>query len=382
MMLNKKTIISLLLSVTLLCFAKPFFTWFNAYVIVVPVLVLLLFAIFNNFLIIRKLDLNFIILFVLLALIFIPFREFDIFSLYNLVLVFLVFLVFLMDGEVVYKAANNFINIMAAISIFTIISYVFLTFNIPFPHIYINNEARTDRAFIYFSAVFLDSQAFNVGGLNIYRANGWFQEPGHFGIYLAMALILMEKTFTSFKGKIITIALFLTFSSSAYILYFLILFLKNLKSTKIVIPIILIFISCLSYLYIPFITSLMDNLFFYKFQTDSVLEDRSRGGDYLGEISLSNYFWGKGFEFLSLNDILISDYRRFIVSSGFISLFFLFIFFMLICFNAIKNKNTILLCTLLTVFVIFLHRSWMLYQGFVWIYLTMIMVLSKYLKAK
>ncbi|WOE41672.1 hypothetical protein [Acinetobacter chinensis] len=382
MILEKKNILSLLLSFTMLCFTKPFFTWFNAYITIIPIFILLLYVLLNNYLVYRRLDLNFAILLIVVISVFFPFREFDKFSLYNIILIFLIILVSLIDKSVISKALDSFTDIMFFISIFTIFSYIFLMLNVPFPHFYINNEARMDRSFIYLLAVFLDSQSFSVGGINIYRANGWFQEPGHFGIYLAMALILVKETFTSLKGKVITLALILTFSSSAYILYFLILILKNFNLNKIIFPISFIFLGFLAYLNIPFITSLMDNLFFYKFQTDSILEDRSRGSDYLGEINLSNYFWGRGFEYLSLNEILVSDYRRFIVSSGYISLIFLFIFFIVLFLDAVKKKNTILLCAVISIFIIFMHRSWMLYQGFIWLYLTMVIFLSKSIKFK
>lgn len=375
MRVKVNNIIAFFLAATLLFFTKPFFTWFNAYVILIPAILFFLLVFIKGGVVKKELSRNSFLLILLILLIFLPFREFDFVNLYSFLFIFVLFVAFYLKEDVLLHALDIYVYLIFIICLMTIISYIMLIMKVPIPFIFIENEARIDKVFIYFTAVFLDSQIFNINGFNLYRANGWFQEPGHFGIYLVLALIALKQPFSSIRGKIIIFTLLLTFSASAYLLFLLLLLLKNFDFKKIYLVLSVFLLIYLMYMNIPLIRTLLDDIILYKFRTESILDDRTKDIDILGDINLFNYFMGKGSLYLSELDIVVSDYRRFIVTSGYFSFLFLFAFFFGVLFSAIKGKNKVLICLVTIIFVILMHRSWMLYQGFIWIYLTIFLAL-------
>ncbi|WP_219605531.1 hypothetical protein, partial [Vibrio parahaemolyticus] len=68
--------------------------------------------------------------------------------------------------------------------------FVFLWFvyfvGVPFPDIVIDNGDRDNGNFyyqLYYGVVYLNSQVINVGSLVFFRNHGFFEEPGHLGVF-------------------------------------------------------------------------------------------------------------------------------------------------------------------------------------------------------
>lgn len=377
MIVNKESYLALFFSLLLISFANPFYVWVSPAIVIS---IFFIISVINFVFIYNKINIlkEPLILFFLLLIvyIFLPFRLYDIFSFYDLIFIFSCFIFLSIDKELILKIIDKYILLMCIISFLTIVSSLLFLLNFPFPAIQIGNENRLESVYLYYFSVYLDSQILSFGGVSLYRANGWFQEPGHFAVYLSVALVFIKNIFSSVKGKIIVLALLITFSATAYFLLFTILIFRylNIKNFMYLTLFLIIFAGIYN---IPFMQDLIDNLIISKFDTESVLDDRTKGLSFLDLSNLNMYFYGMGKGFLDFYEIHISDFRKFIVTSGYIGLIFLFLFYLLFLFKSIFYKNKIVNLMLLILLIVFIHRSWMFYQGFIWILFSILLVILK-----
>ena len=373
MKINKVNLLSYSIAFMLVSFTNPVYLWGNASLILMISFAFFLFNFFNNGVAIKRKKLYpLIIFFIILTIyIFFPFREYDEFKLYYFVFLITCYMIFFLKDEILVSARMAYVNIVVFISILTIFSSILFFLKVPFPYITIASDTRVDTVILYFFSIYLDSQLLNLGSLSIYRANGWFLEPGHYGIYLGIALSFIDNILKSNKGKILLLATFLTFSATAYFFMFIVVVFKYF-SIKRSIWLFSFFILCFSVYTIPVINKFINDVILFKFQNESVLDARTVGIEYIDVNNYSRYLFGRGLSYIDHLDIVVSDYRRFIVSTGYIGFFLLVVMYICIVYKAILYKKNYIFIGLILVFLVLMHRSWMFYLGFIWIYLALI----------
>lgn len=378
MEINKPTLLSWSLAFLLISFANPVYTWFNpSFVLILSFFFFLLMFFVNKVKVLTKDIFPLVLFFIILSIYtFLPFRPYDNFKLYYIVFLASCYLVFFINHNSLIGFKKVYVNLMVFISIITIISSILFLLKINFPYITIPSETRRDTVVLYFFSIYLDSQVIDMGSYSLYRANGWFIEPGHFGIYLSIALTFLNDIFKTHKGRILLLAMFFTFSATAYFILFSIIFFKYFSLKK-MIWLFCFILLCLVVYFVPSINQLVNDFVLLKFQSDSVLNDRTIGAEYLDLNNYSKYIFGNGMEYLDYLKIEVSDYRRFIVTSGYVGfvLFCGFIFYFF--YKAVLNRNSYVLLGIMIVTIVFIHRSWMFYFGFIWIYLAILVASFK-----
>lgn len=372
MILVKKDLLAYSLAALVISFAKPVYTWWNPSIVIsIFFLIFIILFLITNKIVIRK-DISIVFFFLVVIYIFTPFREFDEFKAYYLTFLFSCFIVFLLDQSTLEKFKYAYLNIMYIISILTIISSLFFIFKLGFPSIQISNEGRRDIVYLYYFSTYLDSEIIRFPGGSIYRANGWFQEPGHYGIYLGIALTFLKDFLKSIKGYIIILSIFLTFSASAYIILLVLVFINYFSLKKITIMIGILLLGFFLYS-VPFFNGIINEVILVKFQGGNILDERTKGLIDFNLQDYGKYLFGQGIGYLDYLEIVLSDYRRFIVSSGYIGLLLLISMYFYLLLKAISKRDKVFILGLVIIFIIFTHRSWAFYQGFVWLYLAVMM---------
>src|SRR5690554_6854962 len=231
---------------------------------------------------------------------------------------------------------------------------------------------------LYGLVVSSTNTVYEVGGLTIARICGPFMEPGHFSIYIGL-LLIFEKIVLNKLSKIFIITGALTFSPTFLIflalswLYEMLYYKKYSNIFKYVlfllIPVSLIFI---------FLDDIKDELVYLfigrNFERSGLsltelLDDRA------GKSALTfyNYFketpavwYGKGVEYLE--DIgVLSDYRGMIFKYGIVG--FGLSILMLLCIPFFSDKKLERVIVTLIILTIYLHRSWMFENSFIYLFL-------------
>lgn len=378
-----QSLTSLMLGLSMFLLAKPFFVWGRTWVYVLPVAGLVFFGIFclagrfNS-----RLLVGIAASWVCFFLVWLPFREFDSFSLF-LFVVFVPFsIVFFLSRKVVDAAIDVYVDLMILVAACSIVSMLAWAVSLPFPTIVIDNEARSDIFYLYYLSLILDSQTFGAAAITITRAVGWFQEPGHFAIYLSVALVFCLERQKRWQTIILSFALMLTFSTTAYILM-VVIFTVASGRYKNILWFSLIAVFCwLIYYFVPPVTDLFNELFVEKlfgssgagFNAIETLEARTKGAAFGVWPDFDEYFLGIGLGYFDYMGLVLSDYRRLIIGSGYLSFFALSLFFLYMLFVAIRAKDRISINIVLLFFIAMTHRSWFFHQGFMWVLVGVVFV--------
>src|SRR5690606_16837118 len=131
---------------------------------------------------------------------------------------------------------------------------------------------------------------------------GWFGEPGHYGIYLAMILSMEKYPLQNKLNKILVLGILSTLSMAAYAFLIFIVVVRYFTFSKILVLIFMFFLgSIVVYLNYDFI----NQLFFSKLN-DNVLESR---GEFSSDFFIKSFytdFFGLGKETLSINNVVSS----------------------------------------------------------------------------
>lgn len=230
---------------------------------------------------------------------------------------------------------------------------------------------------LYGLVVSSTNTVYNVGGLNIARICGPFQEPGHFAIYLGLITFFQKIIFNKISLGFI-LAGILTLSPN-YLIFLVIAFFydfiysKNRSKT-------------LMYLFGSFIgvsfllmasETIRDELIFLMLGrnfdnsgTDIVqlLDDRAGKQTlayYESFVNTSYVYFGRGVEFMSQYGVL-SDWRGMVLKFGLIGLFFSVLASIRILF--FTNIKMLKFFVALMLLIIYLQRSWMFESTFVYLF--------------
>src|SRR5690554_4145107 len=219
---------------------------------------------------------------------------------------------------------------------------------------------------------------YQFGGLTIARVCGPFLEPGHFSIYIGMILIFEKILFNKFS-KILLVTGVLTFSPTFLIFIVVAWFyeMMYLKKYSYIFKYVLFLLIPVSLIFI-FLDDIKDELVYLfigrNFERSGLsltelLDDRA------GKSALTfyNYFketpavwYGKGVEYLE--DIgVLSDYRGMIFKYGIVG--FGLSILMLLCIPFFSDKKLERVIVTLIILTIYLHRSWMFENSFIYLFL-------------
>lgn len=231
---------------------------------------------------------------------------------------------------------------------------------------------------LYGLVVSSTNTVYEVGGLTIARICGPFMEPGHFSIYIGM-LLIFEKIIFNKLSKVLIITGALTFSPT-FLIFLVFAWLYEMLYLKKYTYIFKYFLFLL--IPVSVIFFLMDDikdeivyLFIGRnFETSGLslfelLDDRA------GKTALHFYnnfkdtpaiWYGKGVEYVA-NFGVLSDWRGMVFKYGIIGL--ILSVFLLICVPFFSNKKLDRLIITLIVITIYLHRSWMFENSFIYLFL-------------
>lgn len=205
------------------------------------------------------------------------------------------------------------------------------------------------------------------------RACGMMEEPGHFSIILGFVYLIDRYTLRKVNISII-IAAILTFSSAFFLILLFTewrkIFIYWKKTLVFVVGILLSVI--ITYKLLP--ADIQDLVYYWAYERnmEQVMDSFQNSGslnDALDErtnnLGLTVYshmsFGQKLVGNLSDEDIVLSDYRGFIVSKGIIGLILVTLISLTVLYEGSLELKVSLFLTML---MVFMHRSWFFYEPF------------------
>lgn len=356
------------LGVSVFFFLKPFFLWGDSLVFtVIPV-----FLYFSFFLFCKKERpkyrdiVFFIVLLMISLLVVIPFREYDGFHLYFVLVFAVVMSLFWVPAIALARASSIFINLIFMVSVVNLISFSLHLVGAPVGGLIIDNDARSDTYYLSYGSLVLNSQFTSVMGVSVYRSVGWFMEPGHFGIYLALALAMMDKPFSKLKSWPLLISLLVTFSAASYVALIMIIVFKYKGAVYRVLLPAGVALVVLGYMLSGGVKEVIDERFLYKLsQEEGTLEARARFDG--SELNLSTKtLVGFGSTYLSEKGWILSDYRGVVYKYGYTLLGLIVLFLGYGFFVHFKAGLSDVYVMFIILALVLLHRSWMSYEGCYW----------------
>src|SRR5690554_3674904 len=231
---------------------------------------------------------------------------------------------------------------------------------------------------LYGLVVSSTNTVYEVGGLTIARICGPFMEPGHFSIYIGM-LLIFEKIVLNKVSKVLIITGALTFSPT-FLIFLVFAWLYEMLYLKKYTYIFKYFLFLLIPVSIMFflLDDIKDEIVYLfigrNFEASGlslfdVLDDRA------GKTALHFYnnfketpsvWYGKGLEYMA-NLGVLSDWRGMVFKYGIIG--FGFSLLMTICIPFFSDKKLERLIISLIILIIYLHRSWMFENSFLYLFL-------------
>ncbi len=290
-----------------------------------------------------------VILFLYLAT---PFREYDRFS-PSVIWLFIFSSIIFLENKLLVKAFSYFTNIIYCVCILALAVLIMNAVGIPLPNKIIPREIGGYFT-TYFVSVKLSGQGYSFFGIDLYRLNGIFAEPGHFGLILAMILFACNGIVKTVKGKVILLTAFLTLSFGTFILLFALLIKSIILDKKIYLAVLVSLIAILSLTFIPI--EILERFFFDK--ADGTLQERTSNAFvhfYNSFYYQGNILLGGGRDILEANNVRNSDYRGFVIRYGYIGVM-LFVLLMISMYW--KKATTVQFLGFFYFTIVFLHRSW------------------------
>lgn len=282
----------------------------------------------------------------------IPFRVYDRFS-PSVIWFFLFSTVLLLNKSLLKKSFFYFSNIIYYICIASLIVLVLNAIGVSLPSKIIPREIGGEFTSYYIS-VRLSGQNYSVFGANLYRLNGIFAEPGHFGLLLSMVLFAYNGILKTVKGKIILLTCLLTLSFGTFILLFGLLAKNIVLERKTYLAFLIAVVLVFSLIFIP--TEVLERFFFDK--ADGTLEERTSNyfiNFYNLFLQSGDVLLGNGRDVLEVYGIRNSDYRGFLIRYGY---FGILLYLLLMLSIYWKKVRTVQFLGFFYFLVVFLHRSW------------------------
>lgn len=256
-------------------------------------------------------------------------------------------------------------------SIITLLSYVGMTSSIPHFEMPSQSSLHENRGDYY--NIFLIFPELNGPTILFNRACGMMEEPGHFSIVLGFIYLIDRYTNRKINSAIIVCAIF-AFSSAFVLIFLFTEFWNLLKSWKktILYGLFATIVGIGLYQILPRDKQDMIKYLAYERNLEKVTDSLESSGslnDALDE--RSSDLGNKIYDHMSFGqklvgnewdpDMVLSDYRGFIVTMGYVG-FILIILISLASFSGASIQLKISLS--LTLFLIMLHRSWLFYDPF------------------
>lgn len=296
-----------------------------------------------------------------------PFREFDPFGI-GVIVAFFVYFILIQPDSVLYKTVDFLALFCAvsAVSAFFVLLFTFLGADLP--HIILSQDFRNnpnDYYKLYPGSLMLSTQGWGEGTGRVVRTSGFLREPGHFAILCAMVLVANRLEITRLRYKLVLMGGILSLSPAFYLIYFTSYILMKFSLRKILyLFIVLLVLAFIGFRILP--EDLQYRLLLGYFQAFSegginqAIESRGRGEFSLFYSSLDYYTLLLGLgarapEAFGFFDAHSSDYRSFIVRSGYIALLF---WIGLVIVLAFRTRQIGMGMTIIATFLLILfHRS-------------------------
>lgn len=256
-------------------------------------------------------------------------------------------------------------------SIITLLSYVGMTSSIPHFEMPSQSPLHENRGDYY--NIFLIFPELNGPTILFNRACGMMEEPGHFSIVLGFIYLIDRYTNRKINPAIIVCAI-LAFSSAFVLIFLFTEFWRLLKFWKktILYSLIATIVGIGLYQVLPRDKQDMVKYLAYERNLEKVTDSLESSGslnDALDE--RSSDLGNKIYDHMSFGqklvgnewdpDMVLSDYRGFIVTMGYVG--FILVFF--ISLTSLSRASFQLKISLsLTLLLIMLHRSWLFYDPF------------------
>lgn len=299
-------------------------------------------------------------------LMYFPFREYDYFRVSSIPFL-LVGLVLFVDKRCIEKSLIYYVNLMFVISVLSLLSWCLYLINIPYFEVTVPQDFRrniNDSYSLYWGVVILSTQVFDVyGGISSFRSSGVFAEPGHFSMYLSLALALMERPLSNIKGLFISAAIVTTFSVAGYIAL-LAVFLYRYRIKALLFGFSGIFLLALFVATATVGADIIDTFILSKIYADGgILDSRTRysGGEFW-EQQITSVLLGMGNGYVGINEWVLSDFRSYLYKYGVLACLILFFIFFFIWWTTNPRRAHGQSCGILVMallVLILVHRSWM-----------------------
>lgn len=200
--------------------------------------------------------------------------------------------------------------------------------------------------------------------VNFYRNNGWYYEPGHFAIHLALILALQPKPFNGIKNLIYVFTIITTLSGSGLAMLAMLYVFHNYKSLGYQL-LLLMLVLCLVFLY--YINNdfslIVDKFVLEKFVGTETLDNRRRfDGPSLFEIPFEQLLIGFGRIYIDIHNWQLSDFTSHIYRFGLLSFIFYISSISLLLIYAIKSHYKLFSIMLCFVVFIYLHRFFLAFR--------------------
>lgn len=256
-------------------------------------------------------------------------------------------------------------------TIITALSYIGLTSHLP--HYELGAQSNLHKNWDDYYRVYVIFPELNGVNMLFSRACGMMEEPGHFSIVLGFVYLIDRYTHRKINPAIIIAAIF-TFSSAFFLIFFFTEFWNCIVSWKKTLLYVgfAAALGTISYKALP--QDMQDMVYYLVYERnmervvdaydssgslDEALDERANdlGKNVYDHLSFEQKLvGGEGDRF-----IVLSDYRGFIITMGYIGLSLV----ILISLSTLIGAPTLLKISLfLSLLMIMLHRSWFFYEPF------------------
>jgi len=299
-----------------------------------------------------------------------PFRKLDTFNFYSVVVALALFCMALKASYI--KASCLYVEkYFFVITLLGLFSYILFVFKIPFPEVFkVHGESNNLTYTSYFFSFKVSGQQLDLLGVGLYRNSSIFPEPGHYGLYLALFLLLFWAELGVYKRIIYLLALVTTFSAASYMAFPFILILaffkvRTLRARDCLKGAAVFAVAVIAIYLLRDVISARVISKFGGGSISNVLSERAVTDLSLGYILSNSPVLGLGRDALEVLGITSSDYKVYILRFGFIGV--VSFVFMLCMFQMLLVKDKIAAAVIsLFVVAIFLHRSWMIDKVYIY----------------
>lgn len=240
---------------------------------------------------------------------------------------------------------------MGCIFSLSIPAYLLFVIGVPLPNSPFTSSQGLYELDNYYLFLFNESGS-SVDAL-IPRFQSIFMEPGHMGTLCVLLLLTQVGQWRKWYNILMAVAIVLSFSLAAYVLYVIVVFAgmwmkgKHIVGKLIVIGVIIAAIGIGSYSYNDG-DNLLNQLIVSRLEMD---DEGNLAGDNRTTPQFQGMFeefmhsddvlWGRNYDMFSTMGYGNSGYRVFIYSNGLVGVFFITLFYLLMCVGAFSRRAAV-----------------------------------------